>query len=68
MPSLDYTHPREYGPGSRSWYVHFVLLELFSNFDIAVPVETVVVSFASMIWCSADAASVSRRPRLDLTM
>lgn len=20
MPSLDYTHPREYGPGSRSWY------------------------------------------------
>ena len=24
MPSLDYTHPREYGPGSRSWYVRIL--------------------------------------------
>lgn len=23
MPSLDYTHPREFGPGSRTWYLGF---------------------------------------------
>ena len=23
MPSLDYTHPREFGPGSRTWYLDF---------------------------------------------
>ena len=28
MPSLDYTHPREFGPGSRCWYCPFVFWSL----------------------------------------
>ena len=31
MPSLDYTHPREYGPGSRCWYSLFIVFIIHSR-------------------------------------
>lgn len=44
MPSLDYTHPREFGPGSRTWYLDFG----WALSCVAVLVETAVVSLESM--------------------
>ena len=32
MPSLDFSHPREYGPGTRCWQIYsYVVVDLYSR-------------------------------------
>ena len=65
--SIYFAHPRRFGPGSRQWYVLFliVLIFKFQNQFSAVFVSTTTVLFASTASTCAVGASVSTPQSLD---